>query len=135
MSSRISSLLASLALLLSFNAAAQARFETPDAALAHYIKAVNEHSLSGINATFLEPVTAFNFTSPRPIESFTVVKRIPYTEKHVREWKRQGIGPVAVGDVELHVREIIGGRPYMFSYNFRNTSAGWKITTFGAWDE
>lgn len=133
---RVGTLLVPLVLLLSSNATAQVQFESPDLALAYYIKSANARDLPGINATLLNPVASFNFTNPSPVESFSVIKRIRYTEEHVRDWKRNGItDPVAVGDLELHVREIIGAKPYMFSYNFRDTPMGWKITTFVAWDD
>jgi hypothetical protein len=133
---RIGNSLASLVLAISASAAAQAPFETPDSALAHFIKSANARDLSGINVTLLDPMTTFNFANAAPVESFSVIKRIRYTEKHVRDWKRKGIaGPVAVGDLELHVREIVGGKPYMYSYNFRHTPAGWKITGWASWND
>ena len=132
---RISSLLFPLLLLLAPDADAQVRFESPDSALAYYIKSANARDLAGIHATFLEPVTEFNFYGP-PADRFSVVKRIRYTEKHVRDWKRKGIvGSVAVGDLQLDVREVVGGKSYMYSYNFRETASGWKIVTFSAWDQ
>ena len=111
-------------------------FKTPELALAHYIKSANARSLAGINATFLEPVPDFNFSGSLPTERFRVIKRIRYTEKLARDWNKKGImPPAAVGDIELHVEKIIGGKPYMYSYNFRRTASGWKIVTFVAWDD
>jgi len=115
--------------------AAQAPFKSPDSALAYYIRSANARDLVGINTTFLTPVSDFNFYGPQ-IESFSVTKRIRYTEKDVRRWKQKGItAPVAVGDLELHVREIVEGKPHTYSYNFRETPAGWKIVTYAAWDQ
>ena len=105
-------------------------------ALAYYIESANTKSLEGINATFLKPVSEFNFTDSRPVESFRVVKRIRYTDREANDWNQKGITPpAAVGDIELHVEEIIGGKPYMYSYNFRQTASGWKIVDFVAWDD
>jgi hypothetical protein len=132
---RIGSLLFPLLLLLAPDAIAQIRFESPDSALAYYIKSANARDLAGINATFLEPVTDFNFYGP-PVERFSVVKRTRYTEKHVRNWKRKGIiGPVAVGDLQLDVRQVVVGKSYMYSYHFRETASGWKIVDASAWDQ
>jgi hypothetical protein len=111
-------------------------FKTPDSALAYYIESANTKSLEGINATFLEPVSEFNFTDSPPTERFRVVKRIRYTDREVSDWNQKGIiPPAAVGDVELRVEETISGKPYMFSYNFRLTADGWKIVDFVAWDD
>ncbi len=133
---RIGTVLVSLLLLLSSNASAQVRFESPESALAYYIKSRDARDLAGLNATLLEPGDQFNFTDAPPVERFSVVKRIRYTEKRVRDWKRKGItDPVAVGDIELQVREVVGGKSYMYSYNFRETASGWKIVTWAAWDQ
>jgi len=129
-------LVVTLPLLSPIVGGAQSKFKTRDLALAHYIKSANARSLAGINATFLEPVLAFNFSGSLPVERFRVVKRIRYTEKLARDWNKKGIiPPAAVGDIELHVEEIIGGKPYMYSYNFRQTASGWKIVDFVAWDD
>jgi hypothetical protein len=115
--------------------AAESQFTKPDMALAHYIKSLNSRDLAGINTTLLNPVKEFNFSNSLPVERYRVVKRIRYTEKHVREY-RKGIGPsAAVGDIELHVEELLGGKPYMFSYNLRETPAGWKIVDFVMWGQ
>lgn len=133
---RVSALLVGLALVVSTAANSQPRFETPESALDHYFKSLNARDLPGINVALLEPMVSFNFTDAPPVERFSVVKRIRYTEKHVRDWKRKGIGgPVAVGDLELHVREFMGGKPYMSSYNLRHTAEGWKIITWASWDD
>ena len=132
---RIGGLLFPLLLLLAPDADAQVPFESPDSALAYYIKSANARDLAGINATFLEPVTDFSFYGP-PVERFSVVKRTRYTEKRVRDWKRKGIiGPVAVADLQLDVRQVVGGKSYMYSYNFRETASGWKIVTYAARDQ
>src|SRR5258708_13593784 len=130
---RIGTVLVALLLLLSSNASAQVRFESPESALAYYIKSRDARDLAGLNATLLEPGDQFNFTDAPPVERFSVVKRIRYTEKRVRDWKRKGItDPVAVGDIELQVREVVGGKSYMYSYNFRETASVWKIVTWPA---
>ena len=124
----------SLAALSACSAGPQ--FKTPDSALAYYIESANAKSLEGINATFLEPVSEFNFTDSPPTESFRVVKRIRYTDREASDWNQKGITPpAAVGDVELHVEETISGKHYMYSYNFRETPTGWKIVTFVSWDD
>jgi hypothetical protein len=124
----------SLAALSACSAGPQ--FKTPDSALAYYIESANAKSLEGINATFLEPVSKFNFTDSPSTESFRVVKQIRYTDREVDDWNQKGIiPPAAVGDVELHVEETISGKPYMFSYNFRHMAGGWKIVTFASWDD
>jgi len=86
-------------------------FKTPDLALAYYIESANTKSLEGINATFLKPVSEFNFTDSRPVESFRVVKRIRYTDREANDWNQKGITPpAAVGDIELHVEETIAAK-------------------------
>ena len=112
------------------------RFKTPDSALAYYIESANAKNLDGINATFLTPVAVFNFTDSVPVERFRIVKRISYTEKDANDWNQKGITPLAViGDVEFQVEETIAGKTFMFSYNFRETSSGWKIVTFVSWND
>jgi hypothetical protein len=112
------------------------QFKTPDAALAYYIESANAKSLEGINATFLKPVSEFNFISSSPVESFRVVKRTRYAEKEASDWNKKGIiPPAAVGDVELQVEETISGKHYMYSYNFRKMQTGWKIVTFVTCDD
>jgi len=109
-------------------------FKTPDSALAYYIQSLNGKGLEGVNATFLEPVSEFNFTDSPSVESFRIVKRIRYTAREASDWNQKGIiPPAAVGDVELHVEETISGKRYMYSYNFRETPTGWKIVDFVSW--
>ena len=134
---RVQGFLFILLLLPSFVVSAEIRFESPESALAYYIKAANAHDLSGINTTFLDPTDTFNFPDGPPVERFSVVKRIRYTEKDVLDWNRKGIaGPApAVGDLELHVREVIAGKSFMYSYQLRDTGFGWKIVDFYAWDQ
>ena len=115
--------------------AAESQFTKPDMTLAHYIKSLNSRDLAGINTTLLNPVSDFNFANYPTVERYRVVKRIRYTDKHVREY-RKGIGPsAAVGDIELHVEEVLRGKPYMFSYNLRETPAGWKIVDYLMWGQ
>ena len=79
---------------------AESNFQTPDLALAHYIESANARSLAGINTTFLESVSDFNFSNSSPVEGFRIIKRILYTTKQARDWNNRGIiPPVAAGDV------------------------------------
>ncbi len=65
---------------------------------------------------------------------YLIQRRIVYGAAEIKDWNSKGIIPPARGgDVELQVREIIRGKPQMFSYNLRKVASGWKIYSHAAW--
>ena len=40
-----------------------------------------------------------------------------------------------VGDIEFHVREIMNGKEFMYSYWLRKIDKKWKIYSHSSWDK
>jgi len=101
------------------------QFSTPDSTLATYIAALRAGDARAAGACFHPPSTRFYLPRPAPIDSFTIEKRITYTEAEVAAWKSRP--PAAIGDVELQVLQWEEGTSQRFSYLFRRFTDGWRI--------
>jgi hypothetical protein len=110
-------------------------FATPEGTLEIYINGKRNGDLAAVKSAFDDPTVAFSLPKPIPVSEYKITKRVVYGEREARSWNSKGIIPPAkVGDVELQVREVTNGAPYMFSYNFRRLSGEWKIYSHSAWN-
>jgi hypothetical protein len=112
-----------------------ANFATPEGTLEIYINGKRAGDIRAVKSAFDDPAVDFSLPRPIPVSEYKVTKRILYGEREAKRWNSKGIIPPAkVGDVELQVREVTNGKPYMFSYNFRRISGEWKIYSHSVWN-
>jgi hypothetical protein len=112
-----------------------ADLSSPEATLAGYIDSLRKGSVSGVLERF-HGITEFKLPRSVPIQEYKIVKKVIFGPSEVENWNGHGIVPPAqLGDIELHVSEIVDGNEVLFSYNFRNFSGSWKIYSHSAWDE
>jgi hypothetical protein len=107
---------------------------SPETTLAGYIESLRKGDSAGVRARYFPSDIDFFLAYPIAIERYEIVKRIVFGKKEVERWNSLGIMPQAkLGDVELQVKEWIGGTERMFSYYLRNIHGKWKIFSHSAW--
>jgi hypothetical protein len=127
--------LAVASIVLSALLACTQDFASPEATLEKYITACEAGDKKTVLSCFHPPMSDFNLNEEFAVESYTITKKTTYEKSHVDEWNSIGIIPPAeIGDVDLEVKEILNGEPFMFSYLLREVDGEWKIISFSAWD-
>lgn len=111
-----------------------ADLSSPERTLDAYVRSLRSGDVAGVKATLDRPEVEFYLPEPISISSYRVMRRIVYGARETNDWNSKGIVPPArVGDVELHVREIIDGKSQMVSYNFRRISGEWRLYSSAVW--
>ena len=106
----------------------------PERTLDAYIRSLRSGDLTGVKATLDDPEMIFHLPGPMSISSYRIKKRIVFRAQEVNDWTSKGmIPPARMGDIELHVREVIGGKSQTVSYNLRNTKGEWRPYSWAIW--
>lgn len=119
---------------LSCSGSVRDQFASPEDTLKTYINAKRAGDKQTILTCFHPELKDFYLPEPTHTDSFAVTKKTVYGQLEAEEWNRLGIIPPAeVGDVDIDVKEISGGKSQMYSYLLRRVDGEWKIIAYSAW--